>query len=250
MKKILAAATVLAALFPGSAWPALAPRSVATARVITETVAGTRIVVPSPLGFVPLEHRDNPTWRLMSVGGENLLREVWYDPRAAADVRAGGEANTTLWFTLGTPRTSASTKVDLERFARLRRAMHEEQERIAPEVIREASRLLESGADRYGKELGIQGFALKVGEPLLLGVFDDQEDRIATGAVVPRTTTSQGDALEEFVATVTYAVRLRGRLIYLSTSMLITRPGEVEVVRATAKLWVNGVIAANRAAEK
>ena len=214
----------------------------------TVSVGGTVIILPTPTGYYRVDGKNEHIDAVFRASvGANVRPLAWYGSDVAlAETLAGRmSADRGINFQALTGTLIEKVTVSESKFQSLKRDVIEDSKSLVGELDK---RDMEAAGSQAMSLLLKKAAAMRVGEMIPLGVYDESPESVSYSFLMKLTSLSADGTSKVstiFVGAQSH-VLLRGHLIQLSCGTNYHKPDEIALVRELLKRWKDSIIQANQ----
>ncbi len=215
---------------------------------ITAPVGTALLKLPVPAGFVEPSRSVPPlrqTAERMTPPANRLLA-LFVDSQDEATARGGQPPAMARYFMVQAFRQAEGGKLGLADFQPVKTQLREQYRQILVQAGGQVQGQLDRVAGEIGRDAGVEGLQLKIGEMKGLEVFDEREHAISLLAL-SKYAIQAGERSEEvtMAMSITTAV-LQGKVVYFYAYARYGGAADLDWLRSQTRAWVQRAGALNR----
>jgi hypothetical protein len=210
-------------------------------------VGDTRLALPVPAGFVE-PSIVAPGFRTMGeqmTARTNRLLALFVaedDLRAATERRA---PEMRRYFMVQTLRAAEGQRIGAADFAQAKTLLREQYQQMLTALRPTIQGQIDQASQRFGEHVGLDRFALKLGELRALEVFDEQTQSISLLAMSLLSVSAGGKTVEVPVAMGTTTLVVKDKLVYFFAYARYESDADLEWLRQATREWLPKVSLVN-----
>lgn len=213
----------------------------------TASVGLKLLKLPVPAGAVE-PSRSVPPLRQMAermTPPSNRLLALFVEQADETVARAGQPPSMARYYMVQSLRQTEAGSVGVGEFREVRQMLRQQYQQILVQAAPQVQGHLDSAAQAMGRDSGVEGLQLKVGEMKGLDVFDEREHSISLLALT-QVEVQAGDRVERapMAMSITTGI-LQGKVVYFYAYARYTGPADLEWLRQVTRDWVQRAAQAN-----
>ena len=210
-------------------------------------VGRTLLRLPVPAGFVDAA-RPLPPMRLLGermTPPSNRLLAIFISDEDLARAQGGQPPQMARYFMAQTLRQAEESAITEAEFQGVRQLLRQQYQSLLTQIASQAQGHLDNAVRDIGRDAGVDGLSLKMGELKGLEIFDDQAMSISLLAAT-KYAVQVGDQTQEIpMAMGITTATLRGKLVYFYAYAVYRNAADLDWVRQSTRAWLPRAQASN-----